>query len=559
MALASPVVSSGSLLLAEELFERGSSAFVEELLRCQGGKALRRFALRWAADKRDFAHKARIALADRAVDSGDARVLVKVLFKAAAARDDDVEVVHHLVAFDRLVRRQVVHDYRFDYRTGNYVDGWRRQIATRAARFSFSVRTRLYLQRRAFRYLKRLALRSSERFLSAALLMLSLYDDQHFPEPDSILDTRSLCLLLYGGSPELRVRPRVIDVVAPATLRELRPAPIYQMVWRSKAAFDGLVDLVTRASSAFVRGWLSAWLKAEHGERLAKLSLDELRPLLASPHGEAQLLGAELLEAVGGWERLSLESWLELAKIDNPQALTIVARLIQRHVAPERLTLGQCLELATSRVHPIAQLGLGWAIDKGLHDDDEVHAASALADAEIVAVRREGMEWLKPHLVDKPRSLLLRELLDSRHRDVRDVAIGVSGEKVYASDTRVHAAMAESPYGDVTDTLTSRLRQWHEKLDDKALHHLWATILLGVRRGSRAKRATLRVLAERAVAHPDRAADVLALVAVALRSVREPERRAALATLTRAAVLRPELRAVMRETIPEFQLDEVGV
>ena len=66
-------------MLAQELFERADPAFVAEIVRCGGRKKLRRFAIRWSEARGAFARESRIALADRNIDRGDARVLVKVL------------------------------------------------------------------------------------------------------------------------------------------------------------------------------------------------------------------------------------------------------------------------------------------------------------------------------------------------------------------------------------------------------------------------------------------------------------------------------------------------
>ena len=301
-----------------------------------------------------------------------------------------------------------------------------------------------------------------------------------------------------------------------------------------------------------------SWLEQAHKKRLRALSLDELRPLLASQHGEAQALGAKLLDKLDGWEQVPVSTWLELLSLDNPQALTRLAALMERHVTPDRLTLTQCLLLSQSRIAAIAELGLRWAMKKGLHSEDDVTAAAALASAELQQIREQGLRWLKPSLVEQQRSLLLRELVDSRYPDVREVALEVSAEAPYQDDARFHAALAESPYGDVTDVLSQRLEEWHDRLDPSSLKHLLATVLLGVRRGGRAKRRSLRLLAEGAMANPERAAEMLPLVAVMLRSVREPERRAALGTLARAAAANDELRALVCKSIPELSFEEIA-
>jgi hypothetical protein len=88
----------------------------------------------------------------------------------------------------------------------------------------------------------------------------------------------------------------------------------------------------------------------------------------------------------------------------------------------------------------------------------------------------------------------------------------------------------------------------------ETLRHLWVTTLLAVHRGSRDKRAVIEQIADRIIERPAEAEALLPLLGVALRSVREPERRAALAALARAAFERPALRMAISAKLPELKL-----
>lgn len=63
-------------------------------------------------------------------------------------------------------------------------------------------------------------------------------------------------------------------------LSELTPAPAFAKVWTSDVAFEGLLDLLGQAKCAFVRAWVIAYLEREHAQRLGKLTLSRLLPLL---------------------------------------------------------------------------------------------------------------------------------------------------------------------------------------------------------------------------------------------------------------------------------------
>ncbi len=91
-------------------------------------------------------------------------------------------------------------------------------------------------------------------------------------------------------------------------------------------------------------------------------------------------------------------------------------------------------------------------------------------------------------------------------------------------------------------------------LAPETLRHVWATALLAIHRGGRAKRGALNQIADRLARRPDEAEALLPLLAIALRSVRAPERRTALAAVARAAFREPRLRAAVARSLPELKL-----
>ena len=81
---------------------------------------------------------------------------------------------------------------------------------------------------------------------------------------------------------------------------------------------------------------------------------------------------------------------------------------------------------------------------------------------------------------------------------------------------------------------------------------MWATTLLSVHRGSRAKRQAARQVADRLVAKPAEAKELVRLLGFTLRSVRASERRAALAQVVRAATADASLKALLARELPEL-------
>jgi hypothetical protein len=113
-----------------------------------------------------------------------------------------------------------------------------------------------------------------------------------------------------------------------------------------------------------VRAFCVTLLKSDYEGELRSLTLRRIRSLLGSQHDEVQAFAAELLKGARGVENLAIGDWLELLRIENPLAIPLLCALAPRLVAPERLTLAQCVELACARPAPVAELGLRWAKTK---------------------------------------------------------------------------------------------------------------------------------------------------------------------------------------------------
>lgn len=566
----------GTRLLIDEYLETADPRLVDEVLAASGPGFLKALGQRWYADPRPEVRPLLHQLLLRGADLPDHRALVKTVLKAAEKAGDDATLGHLLVAFDRFDHRVLVPRYRFDGASGTAVRsealviqrGLRRrqpeqpqgrpQAAGRPVRFS--VVTRRYLQRRAWRWFRKLAWKEPERYLAGLLQALRLYPEEALDSPRKLIDAWGLMQALYHGCPALQFRPRGVVVAPGRSLQELAPAPYRAELWAGK--LDELLGLFLEARSNAVRQWALQLLRRDVLPSLAGVPLAVARRLLDHPSPEAQALGAELLERSEGLATLPIGDWLQLLQGRSPEAVGRVCALVVKHVAPDRLSWAQCLELARSPAAPVAELGLGWARARPVSAPGQLEALLALAEAPVEPVRTAATTWALELLAreEAPRCLLLaRELLDARFPEVRArVLVLMAAEPRFGQATLLWAAMAESPWPEVREALVERLRRAEGGLSFDQLRTVWATSLLAIARGGRARRAVPAQVAARVVARPEEAAALVPLLGLALRSVRPPERRAALVALTRAVGQAPALEAELARAVPELRFAAAG-
>ena len=562
-----------SRILLDEHFESGDDRFLDEVLACTDDAALKRLAPKWYRDSRPWARKALLAYVDDGCDRPRHRVLVKALLNLAERNDDDELMAHFLRAFDGLVRHEVTARTYFDWSSGaqrrytrlaqvkprsrpttELFEHWRPKGDFRFAAPLFSTPTRSYLRRRAYRWFRRLGRRDPARFFAGVTLALGLYRDADLARPEHVLDAYGLTNLLYYHSDALVRDTRRLRVAEGRTLAELEPAPLYPDAWRGQA--EPLLSLLARSDCVYVRRFLVRWLEREEEDALRGIDARRLKPLLASPHGDVRAFAVRLLERASGLGTLPIADWLELLELDDVELLPIVCRLVREHVDPARLDRAQCVKLAVAPAAPVAELGFSWLKDKPVPDAAALSEVLAVAAAEVPHVRAEAVRWLLERVCGELGTVEhLRELIDARHADVRAEALAaMRREPRFADSPALWMALAESPYPDVLSALLAHLDEREKALGAGRVERVWATTLLSVHRGSRAKRAALRQIADRIVRWPERADALLPILRVALRSVREAERRAALAAVSRAAFENEALRASIARHVPELTL-----
>jgi hypothetical protein len=580
-------VPTASTLLAEELYAAADPGFLKALHDVQvprgtvtqkgwGGRPVQvpapferkpqkshplgAFAKRWLEDARPWAREQlRLYVLD-GCDRPGHRTLVKRLFKGAEDRGEHELIALFLVAFDRMRRVRVRTRKVYDWQARAAVE--QQVVETVRPRtpgaFHFSQRTRNYLQMRAARYVRALGGRDPAAHRRTVLAALSRYEDGDFPAGLQVLRMRGLASLLFPRTEMLDRGGRTLRLLAGSALAELTPRPLQPELWASASAEILEALLVSRA--LFVRRQLVAWLERDFAGALAGVDVAFVRRLLGSAYPDLQVFGAKLLASAAGLENLRIEEWLSLLQTDNAEVLPVIAQRMSELVTPARATLTQCVQLARHAAHAPAMLGVEWAETKTIDTKDELELALPILDAGVREARARAVTWLLSVIVREGLGLdaHLREVLDARHADVRARGFAMlESTPRFRHSIVLWAALAESPHADARAFLLALLARERDVLEatllgEKSLHHLWATTLLEVNRGSRAKQRALDQLGRRIESQPQLADELLPLLVIALRSVREPERRGALGALVRAATRQPEVREAIARHAPDI-------
>lgn len=157
---------------------------------------------------------------------------------------------------------------------------------------------------------------------------------------------------------------------------------------------------------------------------------------------------------------------------------------------------------------------------------------------------------------------LVQWFFDSPTREVRDGAWAwLSPETAAWTDPVLWSRMLETPWDDLRlkliDALERRAAAKPAPFPRPAAGDLaivWCTVLAGVHRGGRQKLKAIRQIAEAIERHPDKFDDLLPVLAVAVRSVRRPEMREALAAVATLAERDAALAGRIAAALPELTL-----
>jgi len=548
------VAAEGSILVVEEYFASGDPRFRSELLYLNAPKKLGPFAEKWIKDARPWARRVlRDFLLDRSFERPPFKPLVKRLFKLAESAGDDHVMAWFLVVADTSIRRR--ESTRYHVATRDYRPSLTTAFPPRDDGEAFTVPTRRYLRRRAWRYFRRLGFRDPKRYLAAVMEALVLYRDADVDSGIHLLDNWGLTHVLFHNSPILRSDRNGWLLKEGAEMRELKPTPAFATHWDD----DSIFALLLKAQARPLRRTARAMLKARPA-MTAKVPFERVFALLEHPDEELQTLGLELLASAAGLESAPIEAWTRLLESPNLEVLDAVCALMSKLVSSEAFPTDRLFLFATGPVGPIAKLGLDWLKQRDLPPPDLLR----LAQVRSRAVAKDAVAWAREKLSPRPdfNPDWLLAFLDSQTQEVREAAwTWFSEEKRARHRIDLWAKIVESPYDDVRISIVSHLERFAEidtalrvLLARAPLETIWATVLLNIHRGNRAKRLAAGQIAAAIERDPARAPQLLPLLAIAARSIRAPEFRAGLAAVVRTATRRPEVADQVARHFPELKL-----
>ena len=550
-----------SPLVVQEALASGDARFLELLRQVDDGKAVASLVERWQKDFRPWAREQMLAFLDGALDGPVDRLIVKRLFKRAEADRDDALMGAFMACFDRLVRRREHTRYRFDWNTRQ---SWN-ETHLRAERVAsrFGSHTIYYLQRRAWRYFRRMGFQNPQGYPAAVARGLARYRDADLGDGLAVLDSWGLIHACFGDSDAVRFNTAHAILTREASLEEML-APYFPELWKKPESAVVLLDLLWSGRSRVVRMWAARMLRRDHGSSLTNLPVEKLFSLLEHDDAEMQQLGAELLENAAGLASLDIATWLRLLQTRNVTALATIAQVMRKHVRPERVTLEHAVELASANPVPVARLGLEFLRALPVRSAADRAALGRLALARCEAVGGEVTRFALS-IVGAPGQYevdLVSRFFDSLQAGIRAGASAWLNEMSPGwNDPALWTRLLETPYDDVRLRLVEELkrRAGLPGVGVERLAPLWTGMLLAVHRGGRAKLTALRQVSDAIRSEPQNTRLLLPVLVVAIRSVRPAEARAGLAALVAAVEAQADLEPLVREALPELVLESEGV
>jgi hypothetical protein len=408
--------------------------------------------------------------------------------------------------------------------------------------------------------------KSPDKYPAAIAKALARYKDGFLGSGPSILDSWGLMHACFGESEIVEFTASSSRIKRGQSMATLTAAPVFPKLWEQRSSASLLLELLGNAGARPIRVWAMQLIQRHHLANLADIPIERLMSLLDNSDPQVQTLGAQLLENSRLLPTLPLESWLQLLQIKSLTALEIITRLMRQHIAVERLSFAQLLDLALVAPAPVARLGLDLLKQKPASEID-IESLTRLADAKSAAVAFDAAAWALSILGAPPNYTAERasRFFDSLQQPARAAAWEwlVHGEPPSAgyNDPVLWVRLLETPFDDLRLNLVRELqrRAALPGSNRESLASLWASVLLGIHRGGRVKLTALRQISEALLRRPDDAETLLPVLAVAIRSVRLPEARGGLSAIVRAVDRRPDIAALVARFLPEMQLPPLEV
>ncbi len=565
--------------MLDEYFSIEDAHFLDELRARSDAPKLAGLAERWKKDPRPWARQQILAYLELPMNCNGHQPLVKRLFKHAYAKRDDELLAAFAVAFDRLVRRVKKSRSKWDFETRQITftehlvaprntfatpnkvakSSWLGNHSSRRPGVLFSYHTRAYLRRRMWRFFRRLGHQHPSEYPTLAANALRLYTDVDLNTGENILDSWTLLHISFGAHDALEFGLTHTGLKEGRALVELTAKPAFPDLWSKSESLPVLLNLMLSARARLVRVWIIQCLRALHKERLVNLAFESILILLEHDDDDVQQFGAEIFNAFEGLDNLPVDTWLKLLRTRNLTALQTICDAFLKHVHSDRLTLPQCVDLASERPAAIAKLGFSFLKTRVVSTPDERREIVRLASATCSAIASELTEWALPILGEKAvyERDTMCAFLDSLLKEARSAAWSwlLKKEGPAYHDAGLWARLVETPYDDLRLSIVDllALRALPGTSAD-SLESLWCSVLVAVHRGGRQKSKAVRQIGDAIRANPKRADALIPVLSVAIRSVRPAEARAGLSSLVAAADTNPELSATIQKLIPELNL-----
>lgn len=584
-------LDSSSRIMLEELFAARDDRFLDHFRKIRSAKYLAAFVNRWVKDSNDWSREQIKTYLLGNLNLPGHEVVVRRIFKHFEAANDHNMLGVLMVAFDRTVRRSICTTHHYDWklrkswrtqrifavpnkthqdefnRTQEYqYRGQQRSYPlpdrrNKSSNMLFSHRTRNYFRRAAWRHFRFLSYRDPKVYIQEICKALSHYVDGDFEEGLNIIDNWSLMHACYFKHDAIKFGAVHTHLVDGHSLSELTAKPYQPELWSSPEAATSLLNLLTSASSTLVRIWSMELLQDKHGDRLENLDLKIVVQLINSPDALIQEFAARAFENHSALPTITVEQWLELLDTADPAVAPVIADAMRKHVTEQRLENSQLIKLCCAKPHAVSSLGFELLQQRDNRQLVPASDLTGLADCDCTTMAGEITPWALDRIAARgPYSAdLVIPFFDVLMRPTRVAATAwLKGSSSAYQDPKLWVQLVESPFDDVRIQLVEMLafRQRRPDLEQGEMTPVWVSVILGVHRGSRTKPKAIAQLADEISRKPGSADDLLPVIGVALRSIRGPEMRYALAALARLSQDSPELRTKVESHFREVEFVE---
>lgn len=559
------------------------------------GASVAQLAEAWRAADPDFARQSLLEYLRQPLNTPGHEPLVKRLFKHFEQAADAAVMAAFLVALDRTVRREWrprwTGEPQGDVRPDKLVAVTPRvprklerhgllgvffsprEPRVRPGAALFSLPTRHYLRRRAWRFFRRLATTDQEAYLRVIRHALASYHDDDLASGENLLDSWGFVHIAFGSHPAVEFAHDYTRLAPGSKLSDLHAAPSHPDLWRSAAAFDSLLTLLTQAQAHAVRAWSADLLQREHAPALAELPFAAIKPLLLHADPSVRALGLDLLPTQAAAVAIAWSDWQELLRMEDPLLVRQCAALIRQHIDANSIPLDAAVALTLKPQPALAELGF-WLLQASplAESADPVllpafarlaHATSANVLARVAEFALAGLRRIAGEsrdLSDELRDAILA-FFESAQPGMRAAAGAWLNEAADWPVIRHNAEFWRRLLQTPDDELRLQLIRLLERLDlglDPATRPLiWRQVLINVHRGNRLKPLVLHEIqaaTDQAILRENSSAarENVHLLAMIARSIRAPERRAALAVLVQLHASHAELREMIATALPEL-------